>query len=444
MQLLAFDAATIACAIDLARVREVLDTAPATRVPGAPAGIPGVVAVRGEVLPLVDVAARLGLAPRADVRTALVIVDGPGDVGACALRVDRVTGMEEVAASAVSRPEGPLAAADAVLGVAVRDAGMLVVLDLDRLLAPDLVARGSSGRWTPTEISAPSQASSRFQAPSPAPAPAPAPSPSQAPSPAPSLSRPPTAATAAPSPRPSSPAPAEHRTPRVGTTPTFTPRPSSSRTPSRPHRPPSPSPPTRPSPAPTPRTISPAPTPPTRSADPVRRWPLVAGALALACAALVVVTVRPVLHDRPSAPPPAPPPAPRPALATPTPAPPAPPAAPVPLAPVLASLPAPAPPPSAAPPSPTPPSPTPPPPPPPPSAPPPPPAITRADPGPEVVVSVARGDSLWRLARVHLGNPRAWPAIHALNRAHVLDPDLVSPGQRLVLPATPHPRDARR
>jgi nucleoid-associated protein YgaU len=54
--------------------------------------------------------------------------------------------------------------------------------------------------------------------------------------------------------------------------------------------------------------------------------------------------------------------------------------------------------------------------------------------GPASVV-VRPGDSLWDLAEEHLGDPRRWPELYALNRAVIgADPDLIRPAQRLRLP----------
>lgn len=48
-------------AIDIMRVREIIHPLPITRVPRAPASVEGVIRLRGEVLPVLDVRKRLGL-----------------------------------------------------------------------------------------------------------------------------------------------------------------------------------------------------------------------------------------------------------------------------------------------------------------------------------------------------------------------------------------------
>lgn len=55
-------------------VHEVLDPPPVTRVPNAPRFAPGLVNVRGNVLPLVDLRARFGLPAAADTPASRVIV----------------------------------------------------------------------------------------------------------------------------------------------------------------------------------------------------------------------------------------------------------------------------------------------------------------------------------------------------------------------------------
>ncbi|HEY6105847.1 MAG TPA: LysM peptidoglycan-binding domain-containing protein [Anaeromyxobacteraceae bacterium] len=51
-------------------------------------------------------------------------------------------------------------------------------------------------------------------------------------------------------------------------------------------------------------------------------------------------------------------------------------------------------------------------------------------------VVVRRGDTLWDLCAHHLGDPYAWPRIHALNRDRVANPDLIFPGQEIRIPGT--------
>jgi purine-binding chemotaxis protein CheW len=66
-------------AIDIMRVREIINPLPVTPVPRAPAFVEGVIRLRGDVIPVVDVRRRLGLAvtpPTRKTKTLIVHVAG--------------------------------------------------------------------------------------------------------------------------------------------------------------------------------------------------------------------------------------------------------------------------------------------------------------------------------------------------------------------------------
>jgi LysM repeat protein len=50
------------------------------------------------------------------------------------------------------------------------------------------------------------------------------------------------------------------------------------------------------------------------------------------------------------------------------------------------------------------------------------------------IVRVRRGDSLWRIAKRHLGNGKKWARFYRLNKRKIDNPDLIYPGQTLILP----------
>ncbi|HET7825425.1 MAG TPA: chemotaxis protein CheW [Anaeromyxobacter sp.] len=61
-------------AVDIMRVHEIIPPRPITPVPRAPSFLEGVTRIRGEVLPVLDVRKRLGVAPAADARRARFLV----------------------------------------------------------------------------------------------------------------------------------------------------------------------------------------------------------------------------------------------------------------------------------------------------------------------------------------------------------------------------------
>jgi len=137
VHLLRFRVAGAQLAIPVRVVEEIVDRGALTTIPGVPPHIRGIVAVRGEAIPLLDLEAFLGLAPseRAEDRSARVLVVRvePYRVG---LLCDVVAGVAAVAPSALEPPRASqppalrdFAAAELDLGYAVA-----AVLDLRRLL----------------------------------------------------------------------------------------------------------------------------------------------------------------------------------------------------------------------------------------------------------------------------------------------------------------------
>lgn len=77
-------------ALDIMRVREIINPLPVTRVPRSPSFVEGVIRLRSEVIPVVDVRKRLGQPPEAPTRkTKFVVVRIGGR--RIALVVDEVT-----------------------------------------------------------------------------------------------------------------------------------------------------------------------------------------------------------------------------------------------------------------------------------------------------------------------------------------------------------------
>ena len=118
----------------------------------AQAGVEGVINLRGRVLPVVDLAARLALGTTERARSArVVVVDGGSE--SIGLLVDGVSEVLRVGAADVEPPsatttgDGPTA----VLGVAKLGERLVLLLDLDAAvggppLGPRLSNRGSQPR----------------------------------------------------------------------------------------------------------------------------------------------------------------------------------------------------------------------------------------------------------------------------------------------------------
>jgi len=112
-------------AVPASRVREVVADPRPTRLPTAPAMLLGAFNLRGEVVPMFDTAALLGIGQVSEITVAVVVTTPAGPAGLV------VTGLPKVAtigdAVAPSELRG-------TLGVYPIDGGFVVLLDIDALL----------------------------------------------------------------------------------------------------------------------------------------------------------------------------------------------------------------------------------------------------------------------------------------------------------------------
>ena len=142
-QVLCFALAGEAYALPILKVREIQAQAALTRIPKAPPYMPGVINLRGAIVPILELRQRfaLGEAPE-DTRPVIVIVEVQGRT--LGLRVDSVSDVLDLEASAI-RPAPELGAQTAlgrefIAGLASLPGSggsdaMLILLDLDRLLS---------------------------------------------------------------------------------------------------------------------------------------------------------------------------------------------------------------------------------------------------------------------------------------------------------------------
>ncbi len=130
-------------AASILKIKEILSVGPITRVPATPEWIRGVMNLRGRVLPVVDLAAKLDL-PAAEItsRSCIVIVevDLISEQIAMGMVVDSVDNVIELAPEEIEPPPafGTRMSAAYLLGVArSEEDGFTLVLNTDRVLTVD-------------------------------------------------------------------------------------------------------------------------------------------------------------------------------------------------------------------------------------------------------------------------------------------------------------------
>jgi purine-binding chemotaxis protein CheW len=127
-------------AIAILRVREIIEHRPITRVPSMPAHVPGVINLRGSVVPVVDLAARFGLASTpVGKRTCIVVVEAQVDGAPLVIGViaDSVREVVAMAPGAIEPPPafGARAPIELLEGLGRVGDEFVLVLDVDRALA---------------------------------------------------------------------------------------------------------------------------------------------------------------------------------------------------------------------------------------------------------------------------------------------------------------------
>ncbi len=137
-------------AVDIAKVREVLEFTSMTKVPRTPDFMRGVINLRGNVVPVVDMRLKLGLSiTEKTVDTCVVIsevaVDGESTVlGAL---VDSVQEVIDLDASNVAPPPhmGSRVDTAVIRGMGKRDEQFIMILDLDRVFTAEELRSSSTG-----------------------------------------------------------------------------------------------------------------------------------------------------------------------------------------------------------------------------------------------------------------------------------------------------------
>lgn len=129
-------------AVDIAKVREVLEFTSVTKVPRTPEFMRGVINLRGSVVPVVDLRLKFGLTKtESTIDTCVIIteVEARGEktvLGALADSVQEVIELEPKSIEPAPRM-GTRVNIDFIRGMGKRDERFMIILDIDRVLTED-------------------------------------------------------------------------------------------------------------------------------------------------------------------------------------------------------------------------------------------------------------------------------------------------------------------
>ncbi|NTU42168.1 MAG: chemotaxis protein CheW [Nitrospirales bacterium] len=139
-QYLTFKLAEEVFALDVAKVREILDFTTVTRVPQAPEFMRGVINLRGSVVPVIDMRLKFGMErTEKTVNTCIVVVEVAFEgettvLGALADSVQEVIELEPGQIEPTPRI-GTQMKTDFIRGMGKQDGGFVIILDIDKVFS---------------------------------------------------------------------------------------------------------------------------------------------------------------------------------------------------------------------------------------------------------------------------------------------------------------------
>jgi purine-binding chemotaxis protein CheW len=129
-------------ALDIYSVREILDMTEITRIPQTPHFMSGVVNVRGNAVPVIDLRLKFGMPPgERTLNTRIVIMEiGDGEtVTAIGAIADSVKEVLELETDKIDPPPrmGMSVGADFIKGIGKRDGKFVLILDVEKVFTSD-------------------------------------------------------------------------------------------------------------------------------------------------------------------------------------------------------------------------------------------------------------------------------------------------------------------
>ena len=129
-------------ALDISKVREVLDFAAITKVPRTPEFMRGVINLRGNVVPVVDMRLKFGLTKtEKTVNTCIIIVEISldGDTTVLGALADSVQEVIDLEPDKIEPPPkiGTRLKTDFIKGMGNRNEQFIIILDIDKVFSVD-------------------------------------------------------------------------------------------------------------------------------------------------------------------------------------------------------------------------------------------------------------------------------------------------------------------
>jgi purine-binding chemotaxis protein CheW len=125
--------------LEILKVREIIGLMEITEVPRTPHDIRGVINLRGQVIPVLDIRSRFGMmSSESTDQTCIIVVEvrRNGQTISTGILVDQVQEVQDIAAAAIEEPPDFGSGVDSgyILGMAKIGSSIKILLDIDKVL----------------------------------------------------------------------------------------------------------------------------------------------------------------------------------------------------------------------------------------------------------------------------------------------------------------------
>jgi purine-binding chemotaxis protein CheW len=125
------------------KIREIIQMVDITAIPESQEYVKGVINLRGKVIPVIDLAVKLGLANGAkDDNRCIIVTEMPGNKGLAGIIADSVLGISFIAGQEIDDAVQNHLHAEYIFGLAKTERGVRILLDVDQTLNPEEIMPG--------------------------------------------------------------------------------------------------------------------------------------------------------------------------------------------------------------------------------------------------------------------------------------------------------------
>jgi purine-binding chemotaxis protein CheW len=122
--------------IDILRVKEIKEILRITRVPKSPSFVRGVVNLRGEVIPVIDLRKKFNLAEKTDTQSTRIVIVAVDEI-TVGLIIDTSSEVLEIGKELIEEPPATIASIDHsyIYGIGKVEERLIILLDVSKIIS---------------------------------------------------------------------------------------------------------------------------------------------------------------------------------------------------------------------------------------------------------------------------------------------------------------------